>query len=128
MEAALLFSVDPTVLYLDLYYYKMMSYYYRTMPLLKDDAISVIMYILSLQDINHDQELRLRVQQSKNQILPPFPRVSLVAQMVKNLPAMQETRVQSLGQDDPLEKGWKPTLVFLPGEFHGQRSLGDYSP
>ena len=29
----------------------------------------------------------------------------LVAQMVKNLPAMQETRVSSLGQDDPLEKG-----------------------
>ena len=27
-----------------------------------------------------------------------------VAQMVKNLPAMQETRVQSLGQEDPLEK------------------------
>ena len=30
---------------------------------------------------------------------------SLVAQMVKNLPVMQETRVQSLGQEDPLEKG-----------------------
>ena len=30
---------------------------------------------------------------------------SLVAQMVKNLPAMQETWVQSLGQEDPLEKG-----------------------
>ena len=30
---------------------------------------------------------------------------SLVAQMVKNLPAMQETWVQSLGQKDPLEKG-----------------------
>ena len=29
----------------------------------------------------------------------------LVAQMVKNLPAMQETQVQSLGQEDPLEKG-----------------------
>ena len=29
----------------------------------------------------------------------------LVAQMVKNLPAMQETHVQSLGQEDPLEKG-----------------------
>ena len=29
---------------------------------------------------------------------------SLVAQMVKNLPAMQETRVQSLDQEDPLEK------------------------
>ena len=32
-------------------------------------------------------------------------RVSLVAQMVKNLPAVQETRVQSLGQEDPLEEG-----------------------
>ena len=30
--------------------------------------------------------------------------VSLVAQTVKNLPAMQETKVQSLGQEDPLEK------------------------
>ena len=32
-------------------------------------------------------------------------RASLVAQMVKNLPAMQETRVQSLGREDPLEEG-----------------------
>ena len=31
--------------------------------------------------------------------------VSLVAQLVKNLPAMQETLVQFLGQEDPLEKG-----------------------
>ena len=31
-------------------------------------------------------------------------RASLVAQMVKNLPAMQETQVRSLGQEDPLEK------------------------
>ena len=31
-------------------------------------------------------------------------RVSLVAQMVKNLSAMQKTQVQSLGQEDPLEK------------------------
>ena len=30
---------------------------------------------------------------------------SLVVQTVKNLPAMQETRVQSLGQEDALEKG-----------------------
>ena len=30
---------------------------------------------------------------------------SLVAQLVKNLPAMQETLVQFLGQEDPLEKG-----------------------
>ena len=32
-------------------------------------------------------------------------RASLAAQMVKNLPAMQETRVQSLGREDPLEEG-----------------------
>ena len=32
-------------------------------------------------------------------------RIPLVTQMVKNLPAVQETRVQSLGQEDPLEKG-----------------------
>ena len=32
-------------------------------------------------------------------------RASLVAQMVENLPAMQETQVWSLGQEDPLEKG-----------------------
>ena len=36
-------------------------------------------------------------------------------------------RVPSLGQEDPLEKGMQPTLVFLPGEVHGQRSLVDYS-
>ena len=46
-----------------------------------------------------------------------------IAQMVKNLPAMQETQVQSLGQKDPLEKGWQPTPIFLPGKYHGQRSL-----
>ena len=51
-----------------------------------------------------------------------------VAQTVKNLPAMQETRVRSLGQEDPLEKGMATTPVFLPGEFHGQRRLEGYSP
>ena len=34
-----------------------------------------------------------------------FDRASLVAQTVKYLPAMQETQVRSLGQEDPLEKG-----------------------
>ena len=43
--------------------------------------------------------------------------------MVKSLPAMQETWVQSLGQEDPLEEGMATILVFLPGESHGQRSL-----
>ena len=48
---------------------------------------------------------------------------SLVAQMVNNLPAVQGTQVQSLGWKDPLEREWLPSPVFLPGEFHGQRSL-----
>ena len=34
----------------------------------------------------------------------PYKMASLVAQMIKNLPAMQETQVQSLSQKDPLEK------------------------
>ena len=54
-----------------------------------------------------------------------------MAQTVKNLPTMQETQetwVQSLGQENPLEKGIQLTPTFLPGEFHGQRSLVGYSP
>ena len=55
---------------------------------------------------------------------------SLVAQMVKNLPAMQETRVQSLDQEDPLEKemvthssiiAWRIPWKEEPG---GQPSIG----
>ena len=52
----------------------------------------------------------------------------MVAQMVKNPPIMQETWVQSLSWDDPLEKGIQPTPVILPGESHGQRSLADCRP
>ena len=37
-----------------------------------------------------------------------FPQPSLVAQRVKCLPAMQETRVQALGWEDPLEKEMAP--------------------
>ena len=39
---------------------------------------------------------------------------------------MEEMWVQSLGGEDPLEKG-TDSPVFLPGEFHGQRSLAGYS-
>jgi len=44
---------------------------------------------------------------------------SLVAQTVKNLPAMQGTWVQSLGWEDPWRRERLPTPVFWPGEFHG---------
>ena len=51
-----------------------------------------------------------------------------MAQTVKNLPVMQDTWIQSLGQKDPLEKEWLPTPLFLPREFRGQKSLEGYSP
>ena len=47
-----------------------------------------------------------------------------MAQMVKNLPAMWETWVGKI----PWKREWLPTLVFSPGEFHGHKSLVDYSP
>ena len=47
--------------------------------------------------------------------------------MVKNLPAMQETQLQSLGQEDPLEKEMATHSNILAGESHGQRSLVGYS-
>ena len=50
------------------------------------------------------------------------------SQVAQNLLAIQETRVSSLGQEDPMEKGMAPTPVFLPVEFHRQRSLAGYSP
>ena len=45
-----------------------------------------------------------------------YIRAYLVAQMVKNSPAMRETWVQSLGWEDPLEEGMATTPIFLPGE------------
>ena len=51
---------------------------------------------------------------------------SLIAQMVKHLPAMQETLVQSLGQEDPLEKGIATYSSILAWKIHEQ-SLEGYS-
>ena len=45
--------------------------------------------------------------------------------MVKNLPAMEATWVQSLHWEDSLEK---EMAVFLPGKSHGERSLAGYRP
>ena len=53
--------------------------------------------------------------------------VSLVAQMVRNPPAMK-TWVQSLGWENPLKKGMATHFSILPGESHGQRSLVGSSP
>ena len=40
----------------------------------------------------------------------------------------QETWLQSLGWEDPLEEGMATAPVFLPVDFQGQRSLVGYSP
>ena len=61
----------------------------------------------------------------------------MVAQMVKNLPAMQKTWVQSLGQEDPLEKGmathssilaWRILWTQEPGGLQsmGLQKIGHY--
>ena len=52
----------------------------------------------------------------------------LVTQMVKYLPAMQETQVQSLGQENPLEKEMATHSNILAWRIHGQRSLVGHNP
>ena len=51
-----------------------------------------------------------------------------LAQMVKNLPAVQETRFNPWIRKIPWISEWLSTPILLPGEFHGQRSLAGYSP
>ena len=52
-----------------------------------------------------------------------------MAQTVKNLPAVRETRIRSLGWADPLEEGmWQPTQYSCLGNSHGQKSLAGYIP
>ena len=71
------------------------------------------------------------VRTSGEPVSTPSPDINLgVAQTIKNLPAMQETQVQSLGQEDPLEEGmathssilaWRIPWTEEPG---GLQSLG----
>ena len=51
---------------------------------------------------------------------------SLVAQMVNNLPAVRKFGFNPWVGKIPWKREWQCTLVFLPGEFHGQRSLAGY--
>ena len=70
------------------------------------------------------------MQSQENKITDQYPFLLAfqVAQWVKNLPEMQETQVQSPGQEDPLEEEMATHSNNLPGEFHGQRSLAGYNP
>ena len=60
---------------------------------------------------------------------PGFPGGSVVMNsLVKPVQETQEMWVQSLGREDPWKRKWQPTPVFLPADFHGQKSLAGYSP
>ena len=48
--------------------------------------------------------------------------------MIKNLPTRPRPGFNPWIGKIPQRRKWKPTPVFLPGEFHGQRSLEGYSP
>ena len=52
---------------------------------------------------------------------------SLVAETVKRLPTMRETRFNSCIRKMPWRRKWHPTPVLLPGKSHGQRILVGYS-
>ena len=51
-----------------------------------------------------------------------------MTQLVKHLPAMLGTRFDPCVGEIPWKMKWKSTQVFLPGEFHGERSLVGYNP
>ena len=56
-------------------------------------------------------------------LISGFPNGSVV----KNLPAVPETQVRSLGQEDPMEEEMATHSSILPGESHGLKSLVGYS-
>ena len=106
--------------------------------LLRDDCTAIFLQITATFPCAHSFALSLpkgsgpefiEVPPCLGIVLPsPSPFSPLVAQTIKNLPAMQDAWVQSLGQKAPRRREWHPTPVFLPGGFYGERSLADYSP
>ena len=97
--------------------------------ILKDDAVKVVHSIC--QQIWKTQQWP---QEWKRSVFIPIPKTgnakecSLVAQMIRNLPAVQETWVQSLGRKDPLQKEMAARSSLLAWEIPCVRSLVDYSP
>ena len=75
------------------------------------------------RNIHPERSAGVLNEQHKEADLTHVYRASLVAQAVKNLPAVQETWVQSLGWEDPLEKKMAThSSTPLPGDFQEQRS------
>ena len=92
-----------------------------------ETLFQVIIGYKPLQSLN-DLENIIAVSLMSSYVEKKMIYTSLVAQTVKNLPAMRVSRVQSWVGKIPWKREWQLTPVLLSGEFHGQRSLLDYSP
>ena len=92
------------------------------------------MYIVNFEVPGHTSEfgeVKQRKAGSREWAItkPTYTRASfLVAKTVENLPALQETPVQLLGWEDPLQKGMATHSGILAREFYIQRSLVGYTP
>ena len=97
--------------------------------------IQCYMWILSNDSVVQFSLATWRPMFKSQSMQPQHPlwasQVVLVVKKKKNcLPVqeMQETRVWSLGRENPLEEEMHPTPVFLPEKSHGQKRLASYSP
>ena len=72
--------------------------------------------------------LRLELRQLASKSDTTLDTISILAQIVKNLPAIQGTWVLSRVGRIRWRRAWQLASVFLPGESHGQRSLAGHSP
>ena len=79
----------------------------------------------SLDDFNEGKNKGCHLSMLNSLLAPSYSSwASLVPQLIKNMPSMQETSVQSLGQEDILEKGMAIDSNTLSGEFHGHEESG----
>ena len=68
--------------------------------------------------------MKKRIKKPQDRISLNSVRASLVAEMVKNLPATQETWFDPWLRKIPWRREWLPTAVFLPGESHVTEEAG----
>ena len=69
---------------------------------------------------------RFRVSAIENAVYRRILVAALLTEMVKNVPAMRETKFDPWVGKIPWRRKWQPPPVFFPGESHGQGSLGGY--